>query len=248
MDRWARDARWTGSHMNRPHVKRAAALWRAACGEDGKFVESRTSRKDTSHKVNRRKGIIIAGRKERHAKHGRAACPGVEILRGNLTPGKHSTSGRCWHAATGRPQAWHKYLYGVEGWQHVPHLQCEAVTISARRQTGTRSLGSACTATWLRKQLFLPRHQLLSNPASMLRQKCKPPAPNKLSEHNGEQCPLARSGTSTIAAPHSLSAEPLRATSDPLEMRSCLGGFGGFGFQRASQLTPPQGSPKRTDV
>ncbi|KAL7958879.1 hypothetical protein V8C34DRAFT_134630 [Trichoderma compactum] len=28
-------------------------------------------------------------------------------------------------------------------------------------------------------------------------------------------------------------------------MRSCLGGFGGFGFQRASQLTPPQGSPRR---
>ncbi|RFU81246.1 hypothetical protein TARUN_993 [Trichoderma arundinaceum] len=51
------------------------------------------------------------------------------------------------------------------------------------------------------------------------------------------------------ARPHSLSAEPLRTTSGPLEMRCCLGGFGGFGFQRASQLTPPpQGSPMMSDL
>lgn len=71
--------------MNRLHVQRAAALRKADGGEEQKVC---STRKDTSHKVSFK--LVAEGhdycrtRKERHAKHGRAACPGVEILRGNL--------------------------------------------------------------------------------------------------------------------------------------------------------------------
>lgn len=56
MDQWARDARWTGSHMNGPHVKWAAALWRAAgCGEAEKLCwRQSVSQEDTSHKLNKK--------------------------------------------------------------------------------------------------------------------------------------------------------------------------------------------------
>lgn len=50
-------------------------------------------------------------------------------------------------------------------------------------------------------------------------------------------------GTSRLRPPP---RQPLRATTTPQSIHcrcTTLGGFGGFGFQRASQLTPPQGSP-----
>lgn len=65
--------------MNRPHVQRAAALQRKNVENGRKFVERGMSRKDTSHKLNCEKGIIIAG----HARKGmrNTAAPLAQVSR-----------------------------------------------------------------------------------------------------------------------------------------------------------------------